>query len=89
MINMFGGGSERGPQGGPESDLSVLAVRTCLSNESETKPSFYYSLFRLMKRPDRNTETGRNLSSIHSGQLVQSRYLAVVVVKGETAGLRH
>lgn len=36
-IKMFDGGSERGRQRGPMSNLCVLAIRRCLPHESETK----------------------------------------------------
>lgn len=72
---MFDGGSERGPQRGPMSDLCVLAIRTCLPHESETKSKFHLSLFWLRKRLDRITEIARILFLKISGQLVQNRIL--------------
>lgn len=74
-IKMFDGGSERGPQRGPMSDLCVLAIRTCLPHESETKSKFHLSLFWLRKRLDRITEIARILFLKISGQHVQNRIL--------------
>lgn len=45
-IKMFGERSERDPERVPMSDLWVLAIRTCLPNESETKSKF--QLFSLL-----------------------------------------
>lgn len=72
---MFDGGSERGSQRGPMSDLCVLTIRTCLPHESETKSKFHLSLFWLRKRLDRITERARILFLKISGQHVQNRIL--------------
>lgn len=74
-IKMFDGGSERGPQRGPMSDLCVLAIRTCLPHESETKSKFQLSLFWLRKRLNRITEIARILFLNFSSQHVQNRIL--------------
>lgn len=86
---MFGGGSERGPQRRPMSDLCVLAIRTCLPNESETKSKF--QLFSLLAYE----ETGQDHCDsrdfcFQTFQASMSRvgYLAFVVARGERAGLR-